>query len=168
MGMELKEATIRTPTIDIVEDLVSRLDGLVYMQFSESGAMGRPGAVVLGDVEGQDLISSSLNYHHWEGDEQRLKAAMDKLYGFIHQATSSANPFFPTMTGRKAEEDPRFKAAFDMGNHVLLNRSFSFELGDDAIYFLGDRYKTPLTLTSAPLSIFGPRLFQDQAGEGGR
>jgi hypothetical protein len=45
--MELKEATIRTPTIKDVEDLVSRLDGLVYLQFSESGAMGRPGEVVL-------------------------------------------------------------------------------------------------------------------------
>jgi len=89
-------------------------------------------------------------------------------FQLVRRGTSSTNPFFPTMTGRKAEEDPRFKAAFDMGNHVLLNRSCSFELGDDAIYFLGDGRKTPLTLTSAPLSIFGPRLFQDQAGEGGR
>ena len=168
MGMELKEATIRTPTIENVEDLVSRLDGLVYMQFSESGAMGRAGDVVLGDLVGPDLISYCLNYHQWKGDEKRLKAAMDKLYGFVHQATSSTNPFFPIMTGRKAEEDPRFKAAFEVGNHLLLNRSFSFELGDDAIYLLSDGHKTPLHLTSAPVSIFGPRLFQDQDGEGGR
>lgn len=163
MGMELKEATIRTPTIENVEDLVSRLDGLVYMQFSESGAMGRAGDVVLGDLVGPDLISYCLNYHQWEGDEQRLKGAMDKLYGFVHQATSSTNPFFPIMTGRNAEEDPRFKAAFEVGNHLLLNRSFSFELGDDAIYFSSDRHKTPLTLTSAPVSIFGPRLFPVQS-----
>ena len=166
--MELKAATNRTPSIENVEDLVSRLEGLVYMQFSESGAMGRAGDVVLGDLVGPDLISYYLNYHQWEGDEQRLKAAMDKLYGFVHQATSSTNPFFPIMTGRKAEEDPRFKAAFEVGNHLLLNRSFSFELGEDAIYFLGDGQKTPLTLTSAPLSIFGPRLFQDLDGKAGR
>ena len=161
MIMELKEATIRTPTIKDIEDLVSRLDGLVYLQFSESGAMGRPGEVVLGDLVGPDLISYSLNYHQWEGDEERMKTAMDKLYGFVHQATSSTNPFFPMMTGRRAKEDTRFRAACEVGNHVLLNRSCSFELGDDTIYFLGDGLKTPLHLTSAPVSIFGPRLFQN-------
>lgn len=159
--MELKEATIRTPTIKDVEDLVSRLDGLVYLQFSESGAMGRPGEVVLGDLIGPDLISYCLNYHQWEGDEERMKTAMDKLYGFVHQATSSTNPFFPMMTGRMAKEDTRFAAACEVGNHVLLNRRCSFERGDDTIYFLGDGLKTPLHLTSAPVSIFGPRLFQN-------
>ena len=161
MGMELKEATLRTPTIEDLEDLVSRLDRLVYIQFSESGAMGRAGDVVLGDLVGPNLISYVLNYHQWESDEQRLKAAMDKLYRFVHGATSSANPFFPTMTGRKAEEDPRFRTAFSVGNHVLLNRNCSFELGDDTIYFLGDGHKTPLHLTSAPLPSFGPQLFPD-------
>jgi hypothetical protein len=43
MGMELKEATLRTPTIEDLEDLVSRLDRLVYIQFSESGAVRRAG-----------------------------------------------------------------------------------------------------------------------------
>ena len=115
MIMELKEATIRTPTIKDIEDLVSRLDGLVYLQFSESGAMGRPGEVVLGDLVGPDLISYSLNYHQWEGDEERMKTAMDKLYAFVHQATSSTNPFFLKMTGRKAKEDTRFRAACRSG-----------------------------------------------------
>ena len=123
--------------------------------------MGRPGEVVLGDLVGPDLISYCLNYHHWEGDEERMKTAMDKLYSFVHQATSSTNPFFPMMTGRKAKEDTRFRTACEVGNHVLLNRSCSFELGDDTIYFLGDGLKTPLHLTSAPVSIFGPRLFQN-------
>jgi hypothetical protein len=59
----------------------------------------------------------------------------------------------------QADEDPVFRAAFDVGNHLLLNRLFEFELGEDAIFYLGMRMRTSIHLTNAPVAIFGKRLF---------
>lgn len=167
--MELKEATIRTPTIKDIEDLVSRLDGLVYLQFSESGAMGRPGEVVLGDLTSQEgLVIHHFNYHKWEENDQTFFTLMNKLHPFVSNATASANPFLGAFGRDPAPESKYFRAAFEVGNHLLLSRRCDFQLGENCIYLVANGVQTPLLLTSAPLSIFGPRLFPDSRGNDGR
>ena len=63
--------------------------------------------------------------------------------------------------GTRFREDPTFKGAFQVGNHLLINRHHTFELGEQDIFLLGEGFKTSLFLTSAPVSIFGPRLFRE-------
>ena len=63
--------------------------------------------------------------------------------------------------GTRFKEDPTFMAAFDMGNHFLLNRSCTFKLDESNLFYLGDDSKTSLYLPNIPASIFGPRLFRE-------
>ena len=172
--MEVKETRVRKPTTAELVQLIGDtdgpvdIDGLVYASFSESGAMGRPGDVVLGFLEDGDLVAFHFNYHKWEKDDERFSRTIDQIWGFIQWKSAAVNPVIMTILGTRFKEDPTFMAAFDMGNHFLLNRSCTFELDESDLFYLGDDSKTSLYLPNIPVSIFGPRLFPDSRDQNGR
>ena len=157
--MKEKKAKITTPATVEIKSLLATPRDLAYIQFSESGAMGRPGEVILGELVQEGLVIHHFNYHKWDEDDRPFFALMNQLYAFVRNATASANPFLGAFGRKPAPESEHFKAAFDVGNHVLLSRRCEFELGEHCIYLVANSTRTPLLLTSAPLSIFGPRLF---------
>ena len=49
--MEVREAQVKKPTTEEIAQLMAHAEDLVYLQFSESGAMGWAGDVILGAIE---------------------------------------------------------------------------------------------------------------------
>lgn len=85
---------------------------------------------------------------------------MKQLFSIVSRASASTTPFHTAIAETPANEDPVFRAAFEVGIHLLLSRQFKFELGKDAIFYLGLGTRTPLHLTNSPVAIFGNRLFR--------
>lgn len=158
--MELKAPIIKEPTTEILGELVANAAGIVFIQLSESGAMGSAGATVLGALEQEDLVCYSFNFHDWGPEDLHFHSLMKQLFSIVSRASASTNPFHTAIAKTQANEDPVFRAAFEVGIHLLLNRQFEFELGEDAIFYLGLGTRTPLHLTNAPVAIFGNRLFR--------
>jgi len=165
--MEEKGAKVNTPATDEIERLLATPTDLVYVQFSESGAMGRPGETILGELVQEELVIHHFNCHKWDEDDRHFLALMNKLSAFVSHTTASANSSLGTFGRKPAPECEHFKAAFDVGNHVMRSQRREFVLGDICIYLVTNDTRTPLLLTSAPLSIFGPRLFPDSRDQDG-
>lgn len=164
--MEENKALINKPTTSQLAALLKDPTELVYIQFSSSGAMGYPGEVVLGE-QGQDgLIIHQFNQNYWDKDDEHFVALMDELYQFILKAPRSANPTTSSLDSNPAPENERYRTGGGMGNHVLLNPRYEFELGENCIYWVADNTRTPLLLTSLPITSLGPQLFPNSFGEG--
>ena len=141
--MEVKEAQVKKTTTEEIAQLMAHPEDLVYLQFSESGSMGRAGDVILGTLEDGVLIAHYFNYHNWDTDDARFTELLDKLWAFVKLKSAAVNPVLMAIGGARLKEDPTFKAAFEVGNHLLINRHCTFELGEQRIFLLGDGFKTP-------------------------
>ena len=162
--MEEHKALINKPTTTEIEALLKDPTELVYIQFSSSGAMGYPGEVVLGE-QGQDgLIIHHFNHNYWDKDDLLFVALMDRLYQFVLKAPRSANPTSSSLDSNPAPKNEHYRTAGGMGNHVLLNPRYEFELGENCIYWVADNIRTPLLLTSLPITSLGPQLFPNSFG----
>ena len=164
--MEVRAAQVKKPTTEEIAQLMAHAEDLVYMQFSESGAMGRAGDVILGALEDGALIAHHFNYHKWDKDDAHFTELLDQLWDFVQRKSAAVNPVLMAIAETRFREGPTFKAAFEVGNHLLINRHHPFELGEQDIFLLGDGVKTSLFLTSAPIPIFGPRLFREPPKSG--
>ena len=166
--MEEHKALINKPTTTEIEALLKDPTELVYIQFSSSGAMGYPGEVVLGEQGQNGLIIHQFNHNYWDKDDHHFFTLMDKLYKFVLKAPRSVNPTASSLDSDPAPENEHYRTAGGMGNHVLLNPRYEFELGESCIYWVADKIRTPLLLTSLPITSLGPQLFPNSfvPGEG--
>ena len=166
--MEENKVTPKKPTTAELEVLLKDPTALVYIQFSISCAMGTPGAVVLGEQGQNELIIHEFNQNSWDKDDCHFFTLMDKLYQFIlSQFILSAHS--PENPARQLDSNPlhrnaHYRTAGGMGNRVILNERYEFELDKNCIYLVAGNTRTPLLIY--PLSVLGPLLFPNSSGTG--
>lgn len=157
---------------------MQRPEQIVYLQFSESGAMGSPGDIIIGIYTSGKLLCYSGNYHDSRFDSPpEFGQCLDEIYALVKSTIPRRDPpsfnFDGYIFNQTDWEEPQkanlvhssaelFNGAFDMGNYLLLNKSFKFNWKDNDIVFTTDEAKFKIILSSAPIEIFGPLLFEKQ------
>jgi hypothetical protein len=157
---------------------MQRPEQTVYLQFSESGAMGSPGDIVIGIYTSKKLVCYSGNYHDSRFDNlPEFSQCLDEMYALVQSTIPRREPPSFNFDGsafdqsdweeqQKENSVPKaaklFNGAFDMGNYLLLNKSFHFHWKENDIFFTTDEARFKILLSSAPVKIFGPLLFEQQ------
>ena len=159
---------IHTLSIDTALRMAEHPEDIVYLQFSESGAMGSPGSIVIGTFESERLIChvGNMAEEQWF-NRNEFYDAMDFFYSLVcstvHNSIHSQTPAdtsFRRLTQPAALPRDMFAGAFDLGNYLLLNRKLTFSYDRDMICCSVGPNVYSIHTTSAPISIFGPLLFE--------
>jgi hypothetical protein len=158
---------IQPLSLDTALRMAKHPEDIVYLQFSESGAMGSPGSIVIGTFESEKLICyvGNMAEEQWF-NRNEFYDAMDFFYSLacstVHNSIHTKTPADTSFSGVTKPAMPRdmFAGAFDLGNYLLLNRKLNFSYDKDMICCLKGPKMYSIHTTSAPISIFGPLLFE--------